>query len=261
MTTNPSFLHPGQPGTDQQDASTNIKASVLSLIAHELRAPLNTINGYLDLALAGIGGELNEQQHEFVQRARAGSEHLYALLEDLLLISRVDTGQLRLHQDVVNLPQVIALAVEELELQAADQKITVEVTVPSSPPRISGDAVRLQQVVRNLLSNAIRFTPSGGNVHISTWIEQGAFSDLAVSTTMAFLQVQDNGPGIATEYHQRIFERFFQVPNVSTGRASGPGLGLAVARLLVELHGGSLTIESVPAQGSSFVCRFPSLLS
>jgi len=236
--------------------------TILSIIAHELRSPLNTINGYLELALSGAGGELNAQQHEFVQRARMGSEHLYALLEDLLLISRVDADQLRLNREIIRLAPIVANAVEELELAAADHSITIKVEIPERFPRLYGDAVRLQQVVRNLVSNALRFTPSEGQVIISAHVEmpvQEIDSDEPVPIIK--LQVRDTGVGIAPEFHERVFERFFQIPREYERRAGGLGLGLAIVKMIVELHGGSVKVESVPGEGSTFTCTLPCLLS
>ena len=236
--------------------------SILATIAHELRSPLNTVNGYLELALSGTGGTLNAQQHEFVQRARMGSEHLHALLEDLLVISRVDLGQRPLNREIISLPPIIAAAIEELELTAADHGITVQVEMPERLPRLYADAIRLQQVVRNLVSNALRFTLSTGQVIISAHVEtltQEAGSDEI--KTVIKLQVRDTGIGIAPELHERIFERFFQSSCNYGQRASGHGLGLAVVKLIVELHGGSVTVESVPDKGSTFICTLPCLLS
>lgn len=147
--------------------ATRMKANFLSMITHELRSPLNAINGYLDLALTGIAGELNEQQREFVQRARAGSEHLYALVEDLLLVSRADAGQLRLNPEIVRLKEIVANAIEELELLALDNGISTSIDIPNDFPAIYADPVRVQQVLRNLISNALRFTPAGGSVIVS----------------------------------------------------------------------------------------------
>src|SRR5689334_17605307 len=104
----------------EREEIERFKAHFISMITHELRSPINTINGYLDLALEGVAGELNQQQREFVQRARGGSERLYALIEDLLFISRADAGQLRLNCDVILLPEIIDHAIEELELIAID---------------------------------------------------------------------------------------------------------------------------------------------
>lgn len=221
----------------------------LSSVAHELRSPLNTINGYLDLALEGVAGELNEQQREFIQRARAGSEHLYALLEDLLLVARVDAAQLRLNYAPHSLEEPVNGAMEELELTARDAGIVLESSVPADLPACQLDVIRVQQVLRNLLSNALRFTPSGGRVTIEARILS---SQQAQGRQMVELCVRDTGTGIAPEYHERIFERFFQIPRPTGGRSSGQGLGLAVARIIVELHGGQIRVESAPGQGSAF---------
>lgn len=247
----------------QQDRSDREQLrTILSTIAHELRSPLNTINGYLELTLAGAGGELNAQQHEFVQRARMGSEHLYALLEDLLLISRADSDQLRLNREIVSLLPIVADAVEELELTAADHAITIQLEIPERFPRLYADAVRIRQVVRNLLSNALRFTPSEGHVSISAHVETSVQeTDVDDPLSMIHLQIRDTGIGIASEFHERVFERYFQIPHEYERRAGGQGLGLAVVKLIVELHGGSVKVESIPTGGSCFTCKFPCLTS
>ncbi len=240
----------------QQDAA-RMKANFLSLITHELRSPLNTINGYLDLALAGIAGELNEQQLEFVKRARGGSEHLYALVEDLLLVSRADAGQLRLNRDLVSLPEIVAGAVEGLELIALDSSINTRVDIPTNVPPIYADADRIQQV----LSNAIRFTPSGGEVTISARvINETGMSVTDQEQQLVEIQVRDTGCGIALEHQQRIFERFYQIP-LEAGRSGGQGLGLAIVKMIVELHGGQVTIESEPGAGSTFRFALPTWFS
>ena len=244
----------------RQDAA-RMKANFLSMITHELRSPLNTINGYLDLALAGIAGELNEQQLEFVKRARGGSEHLYALVEDLLLVSRADAGQLRLNRDLVRLPEIVAGAVEGLELIAMDSGINTRVDIASDVPPIYADADRIQQVLRNLINNAIRFTPPGGEVTISARvINETGMSVTDQDQQLVEIRVRDTGCGIASEHQQRIFERFYQIP-LEAGRSIGQGLGLAIVKMIVELHGGQVTIESEPGAGSTFRFTLPTRLS
>ncbi len=244
--------------------ATRLKANFLSMITHELRSPLNAIHGYLDLALTGIAGELNEQQREFVQRARASSEHLYALVEDLLLISRADSGQMRLSREITSLQDIIANAIEELELMAADNEVTISVTIAGDFPCIYADAVRIQQVLRNLISNALRFTPSGGSVTVSANVTcrtaPGDAIEYDDESKLLLLQVSDTGQGIAPEFQQRIFERFFQVPQASA-RVTGQGLGLAIVRMIIELHGGTVSVESEPGKGSTFSCLIPCMLS
>ncbi len=239
---------------EQVRDARRMKANFLSLITHELRSPLNTINGYLDLILEGIAGEVNEQQLEFIRRARASSEHLYALLEDLLLASRADSGRLSLQRAPTSLKELISAAIDELEMSALDNQVALEAELPAGLPILHVDSVRLQQVLRNLLINALRFTPAGGRVIVSA----RALSDQpAQPAELIEVSVRDTGIGIAPEYHTQIFERFFQVPRAEGGRASGQGLGLAIVKMIVELHGGQVRVESAPGQGSAFLFILP----
>jgi signal transduction histidine kinase len=271
--------------------ATRVKANFLSMITHELRSPLNAINGYLDLILAGLAGELNEQQREFVQRARAGSEHLFSLIEDLLLLSRADAGQLHLNRDMISLPAIVANALEELELVARDSGITIKVEIVDDFPPIYADSVRMQQVLRNLLSNALHFTPPGGSVTISAHLinKVAATSEASINSFAPLVsngldskartpdsppassetiedqqwvevRVRDTGYGIPPEHQQHIFERFYQVPLANSGHSSGQGLGLAIVKIIVELHRGQVTLESKPGEGSVFKFTLPNLL-
>ncbi len=240
---------------------TRMKANFLSMITHELRSPINAINGYLDLALTGIAGDLNEQQREFVRRARGGSEHLYALVEDLLLVSRADSGQLRLNRSIVALPELMRNSIEELELTAEDNGITIVADIPGNFPRVYADGTRIQQVLRNLISNALRFTPSGGSVTVAASVIEDAQEFEGERRQCFAVQVRDTGSGIAPEYRERIFERFYQIPLDHAGRSSGQGLGLAIVKMIVELHGGHVSVESIPGEGSTFTFTIPGILS
>lgn len=237
--------------------SQHMQAGFLSKVAHELRSPINTINGYLDLALEGVAGDLNEQQNEFIRRARSGSEHLYALLEDLLLVARADSGQLQLNQAILHLADVIEDAVEEMELTASDNGIAVGVEIAPGLPRLYGDAIRLQQVIRNLLSNALRFTPAGGHVTISARLSEQTSADEEGGKIE--LVVSDTGAGIEPDKLPHIFDRFVQAVPGNRGRSGGHGL--AIVKMVVELHGGAVTVKSVPGEGSTFVCTLPCLLT
>lgn len=240
-----------------------MQTGFLSMVTHELRSPLNAINGYLDLALAGAAGDLDGSLREFLQRARAGSEHLYAMLENLFVIARVDAGQLRMKRTITSLPEIIADAVEEQEVTASDQEIHVTTNLEENIPRLYADAGRVQQVLRNLLSNALRFTPAGGQVTISAQTEtQGYDAELHETMRVIKLQVNDTGIGIAPEYQERIFERFYQIPRNSTvASPGGQGLGLTIVKMIIELHGGNVRVESIPGQGSTFTCTLPCLQS
>ncbi len=245
-----------------RDAS-RMKANFISMITHELRSPLNAINGYLDLALTGVAGELNDQLREFLQRSRSGSEQLYALVEDLLLVSRADAGQLRLSREVISLNDVITDAVEELELTATDRDIKLSVDIVDDFPQLYADPVRMQQVLRNLVSNALRFTSAGGSVTVAAkveYVEDGSEETEDRDVRIAKLTVSDTGCGIALEHQQRIFERFYQIPQTAV-RVTGQGLGLSIVKMIVELHGGTITVESVVGQGSTFTCVLPCVLT
>jgi signal transduction histidine kinase len=242
----------------EREEIERLQSRFISMITHELRSPINTINGYLDLALEGIAGELNQQQREFVQRARAGSEHLYALIEDLLFIARADAGQLRLNREIVRLSEIVDHAIEELELIATDNEISLDVDIPSDFPELHADAIRMQHVMRNLIHNALRFTQPGGSVTIDacasgTPIETAA----ADGEQQVKVQVCDSGYGIATEYQERIFERFYQIPVAHSERTGGQGLGLTVAKMILELHGGQIFVKSSHGTGSTFTFTLP----
>lgn len=245
-------------GISQQAEKEAIQArtKILSTVTHELRSPIHTINGYLDLALSGTAGELNTELREFILRARMGSESLFALLEDALLIARADAGQLRLSCKPVSLQDVIIDALEEMELTAQDHEISVSVEIDEELPPLYADATRLQQVVRNLLSNALHFTPAGGQITVMGSTDH-ADVDTTAEPRFVKLQVIDTGCGIAPAFHQRIFERFFQVPDSHRQGRKGQGLGLAAVKMIVELHGGTISVESEPGQGSNFLCVLP----
>jgi signal transduction histidine kinase len=248
----------------ERDEIERLKAHFISMITHELRSPINSINGYLDLALEGIAGELNQQQREFVQRARAGSEHLYTLIEDLLFISRADAGQLRLNRDVIRIPEVIDQAIEELELIAMDNNISIRVEIASDFPQIYADAIRMQHVMRNLINNSLRFTPQGGSIVISACVnstptETASTDSIATKgdTQQVEVHIRDTGYGIEPEYQKRIFERFYQIPVADSEKVGGQGLGLTVVKMIVEQHGGQISVKSMPGTGSTFTFTLP----
>jgi PAS domain S-box-containing protein len=224
------------------------KAQFFSMVSHELRTPLQTINGYLDLTLAGMAGNLSNEQSDFLRRARASSEHLTSLVDDLLLISRRDAGQFTLHRTATDLVALIREVVEELELFADDAGVRLLAEVPPGLPPAYVDGQRITQVLRNLSTNAIKFTPDGGEVTLS-------------ATTLGdqlVLRVRDTGIGISPEHVEHIFDRFYQVSGAnSTGRYQGQGLGLAIVRIIVAGHDGSVQVESLPGRGSTFTVFLP----
>jgi signal transduction histidine kinase/GAF domain-containing protein len=224
-----------------------LKASVLSMIAHELRSPLHVINGHLDVVLdSELAATLSDQQRELLRRARAGGEQLKGLVDDVLLISRRDVGQFQMTLEPRRLEPIIASAHDEMELMAAGKGIHFTAEHQPSLPVVEADATRLQQVLRNLLSNALKFTSPGGDVRLTATYDE----------RWVRLSVTDTGIGIAPEHLDRIFERYYQVANTSQ-RSHGQGLGLAIVRIIVEGHGGRIQVESAPGKGSTFTVFLP----
>jgi signal transduction histidine kinase len=225
-----------------------MKAGFLSMVSHELRGPLQIINGYLDLLIDGSAGKMTGEQQGFVQRSRAGSEQLTALVDDLLLISRRDAGQFTLNRRPIDLTQTIHDMVDEMEIVAADAQVQLTLQAPATLPLISADGPRIGQVTRNLISNAVKFTPAGGAVRVSVGADQREIT----------LRVADTGIGIPPEDQGRIFDRFYQSgAEAQHGPSVGQGLGLAIVRIIVEGHNGSVSVESAPGQGSVFTARLP----
>ncbi len=170
---------------------------------------------------------------------------------------------MKLNREIIRLQDVLIDGVEEMELTARDAGVSIKVDIDKNFPRLWADAGRLRQILRNLLSNALRFTPREGQVSVIAEIvreaAKGENDDDALP--VAKLHVKDTGSGISPEHHERIFERFYQVHDGHSNRASGQGLGLAIVRMIIELHGGSVEVESTPGEGSTFTCTLPCVLA
>ena len=216
------------------------------MVSHELRTPLNAMLGWTTLLRGGsLSVERREQALEVIERnVRAQAQ----LVEDLLDISRVITGKLRLDIQVVDLNGVVTDAVEAMRPAAEGKAVTLRASVASDLGPISGDPDRLRQVVYNLLSNAVRHTPRGGKVVVEVGRDRG---EVCISVT-------DTGEGIPNELLPHIFERFRQGEGGTTRRYGGLGLGLAIVKHIVELHGGSITVVSEgKGRGAKFTVKVP----
>lgn len=229
----------------QAETANRTKDEFLATVSHELRTPLNAIIGWSHLLSTGrIDGGMAARAVEAIERnARAQAQ----LVEDILDVSRVISGKLRLNLGPVDLVSVINAAIDSVQPAADSKGIHFEMTMDPSVRRISGDAGRLQQIVWNLLSNAIKFTPQGGLIEVG----------LELVGSQVRISVSDNGPGISPEFLPYIFDRFRQADGTSTRRHGGLGLGLAIVRHLVELHGGTVHADSPPGKGATFILCLP----
>jgi hypothetical protein len=223
-----------------------LKSAFLANMSHEFRTPLNSILGFSELLETGAAGELNEKQARYVKNVRHGGAHLLELVNDILDLSKVEAGLLTLRAERLNLCEVIQESVLELRPVAREKKI--ELACPLREGfQVNADRVRVKQILYNLLSNALKFTPESGMVRVETWREAGEVK----------VAVVDNGVGIPREAQQAIFEEFYQHGSTARGTREGTGLGLAITRRLVEAHKGKIWVESEPGKGSCFVFTLP----
>ncbi len=221
----------------QQD---EIKRGVISTVSHQLKTPLTSIRMAIHLLLEEKVGSLTEKQAELLMAAREDSDRLYTILNNLLDISRIESGKAQLEFRAVSPRSMVLEGLEPFRRAAQDRGVSLEVGLPNDLPEVWADMTRINHVLGNLFSNALRYTPPGGKIAISA--EAGEeYVEFSIS---------DTGRGIPGKYLSRIFEQFFRVP--SPGQETGAGLGLAIVKEIVEAHGGAVGVESQEGKGSTF---------
>lgn len=223
------------------------KSEFISTVSHELRTPMTAVKGYTDLIYTESVGSINRDQRRFLGIIKNNTDRLTALINDLLDISRVETGRLRFEPQAVQIGEVIVDVVTALAGQAKVQGQTLAYEVDSDMPEVMGDRSRLNQVLTNLVSNAIRYTPEGGKVEVHAYPVEGAVR----------VDVRDTGIGIHPDELGLIFERFYRADHPVVQDIGGTGLGLSIVRMFVEMHGGRVWVESEPNEGSTFTFILP----
>jgi signal transduction histidine kinase len=216
----------------------------VALISHELRTPLTSIIGYLELTLDDA--TLTEEQRGYLDVVDHNADRLLKLVDDLLFVAQLEAGELEVRASEVDLAAVARQAVAEAQPRAAANGIALTCDADAVVP-VHANKRRLLQVLDNLVSNAIKFSPAGGDVRVSVSHPDG----------MARLEVADTGIGIAADDQQRLFERFFRTATVAEQHFPGTGLGLYIARAIVEAHGGTIAVSSEPGEGTSFSVELP----
>jgi signal transduction histidine kinase len=223
-----------------------LKDEFLSLVSHELRTPLTSIRGYLELVLDEEAGEVNAEQRRFLLAVERNSRRLLRLVGDLLFVAQADAGRLTLERARVDVAALAADCVEAAR-PVADQR-SIDLVLATAPvPTLVGDRGRLAQVLDNLVSNALKFTPEGGRVEVRT----GSVDEHVV------LEVVDSGIGIPAAEQPRLFERFFRTATATERAIPGTGLGLAIVKAIVEAHGGRISFASTPNEGTTFTIELP----
>lgn len=224
-----------------------MKSEFISIVSHELRTPLTAIKGFTDLILEGDVGEISAQQREFLEIVRSNSDRLVALINDMLDISRIESGRITLSPETVDVTNAVEHAVSALRPLIDDKRLQVQTELVAEPSTIIADRARLQQILTNLISNACKYTLPGGWVTIRS---EALDSQIALS-------VSDTGIGIPPDSLPHIFSKFYRVDQPQTRDVGGTGLGLAITRSLIEMHGGKIAIASRPEVGTTVRFTLP----
>lgn len=234
---------------------SELKTRFVANVSHELRTPLVAIQKSLSLILGKDAGEVNPEQEKFLTIATRNIDRLSRLINDLLDIAKLEAGKMSLHPKKIPARELVLHVVSTLETWSKDKKIKIETRFPESPVEVEVDPDRITQVLTNLIGNAVKFTPDGGTVTVEV---NAGVKDAAVGREEVMeIAVKDTGIGISPEDQKIIFDKFVQVSLLQPAGVSSTGLGLAIAREIVELHGGRIWVESEPGKGSCFAFRLP----
>jgi signal transduction histidine kinase len=230
----------------QLEAASQHKSEFLTNMSHELRTPLNAIIGFSEVLSERMFGELNEKQDEYLKDINASGTHLLSLINDILDLSKIEAGRMELNLADFDLPTALESGLTLVRERVGRRSIALHMILDERLGQMRGDERKIRQVVLNLLSNAIKFTPEGGRIEV-----RAALKDRAVEVS-----VSDTGVGIAPEDQEAVFEEFRQV-GTADKKVEGTGLGLALSRKFVELHGGRIWVTSQVGVGSTFTFRLP----
>jgi signal transduction histidine kinase len=228
-------------------AANDAKGRFVSMVSHELRTPLGAIGGYAALLEEEIHGPLSEQQRKFVGRIRHNQLHLLRLVNELLDLAKIESGQFPLKIASAPVPAIVEGVSNMIEPQMRSKELHFEVLYGEKSLCVLADRERVEQIMLNLLANAVKFTPAGGSITIST----------SHSKHEILLHVRDTGVGIPTEKLEEVFRPFVQIHALAPGVSRGTGLGLAISRELARAMGGDLSVESEPGKGSTFTLCLP----
>ena len=228
------------------------KSEFMSTASHELKIPMTSIKGFAKLMQMGAGGDLSEQQQNFLNVIANNVDRMAQLVNDLLDVSRIEAGRIRLELRDVQITQVIHEVVEDVQNQIESKQLSLKLNLADNLPEMRADYGRMVQIVTNLVSNAYKYTPAGGQITITAKPYNGDVQGISVT-------VQDTGYGISEEDQLKLFTTFFRSADDRVREEPGTGLGLAITKKMIESHGGELTFKSTLGQGSAFTFMMPLL--
>jgi signal transduction histidine kinase/CheY-like chemotaxis protein len=230
------------------EKASKLQADFSAMIAHDLRSPLMNITGVAEVMLEGMFGTVTEEQKKWLLRIQANSHSLVDLVSDFLDLSKLEAGYVDVNREVVDLAELIQKSIETYRVLAFDKTISIRETIDPSLPSIHADPRRLDQVLSNLIGNAIKFTGERGEIEVGARVAE---ADLVQ------VWVKDNGEGIAADEMGQIFEKYRQGGNVKRSAHKGTGLGLVICKMIIEAHGGKIWVESEEEKGSKFLFSLP----
>jgi signal transduction histidine kinase len=243
---NARLFHEIADKSRQLEVASQHKSEFLANMSHELRTPLNAILGFSEVLAQGMFGEINEKQTEYLHDILESGRHLLSLINDILDLSKIEAGRMELELTEFDLSQAIQNALTLVRERALRREIALQHVIDDRVAGIRADERKVKQVLLNLLSNAIKFTPEGGRIDVRA----------AAANGLVEVSVTDTGIGIAPEDLETVFEEFQQV-GTADKKAEGTGLGLALSRKFIELHGGKIWVRSEVGRGSTFTFTLP----
>lgn len=229
----------------------NMKTDFVNSVSHELRSPLSAIKGYVDFLLKEVAGPVNEKQKEFLNIVKNNTTRLTNFINNVLDVAKMESSKMELNREQIKIKDVIGEVITLFKPSASDKKITLEFTADEALPQISADGEKIMQVITNLISNAMKFTPEGGNVTVK--------SELGRQKPEVVVSVSDSGMGMTKDDCAKLFNKFVQVSSAKKNikGPKGTGLGLSIAKGIIELHNGKIWVESEINMGTTFYFTLP----
>ena len=238
---------------------SRLKSNFLATVSHELRTPLTSVIGYSEMLLAGLAGELNEEQRDYLKTILEKGESLLRLISSILDLSRIEARGVQLVRKPTNVADLIQSAMESVLPQSFKKKLQLTTDISASLPRVVVDADKVRQCVVNLLSNSVKFTPAGGHISVKAGLADRAPASAGPFGSAGYFQVsvEDNGIGIPPELQQKVFDTFFQADSSASREYGGAGLGLSIVKSYIDAHGGDVSVRSEAGRGSVFMLVLP----
>jgi two-component system, NarL family, sensor histidine kinase BarA len=238
---------------------SRLKSNFLATVSHELRTPLTSVIGYSEMLLAGLAGEMNDEQKDYLKTILEKGESLLRLISSILDLSRIEARGVQLHRKPTDLDEVLQSALESVMPQSYKKNLALTADLAPSVKHVTVDGDKLRQCVVNLLSNSVKFTPAGGHIFVQAGPAENAPGSSGPFGSSGWLQISvtDNGIGIPPELLDKVFDTFFQADSSASREYGGAGLGLSIVKSYVEAHGGEISVTSELGKGSKFTLLLP----